>query len=87
MTGIFFTDLDDSHPIPLSYQPKMNMQRFQQFLEAEEKNTTLSTISGQAGMSHLDQMLNSQLNSKIIQSSQLPDLTAATSKGDIALMY
>ncbi|XP_060598637.1 alpha-protein kinase 1-like [Ruditapes philippinarum] len=80
MTGFFFTDLDDSHPIPLSYQPKMNMQRFQQFLEAEEKNTTLSTISGQAGMSHLDQMLNSQLNSKIIQSSQLPDLTAATSK-------
>ena len=75
------SDLDDSHPGPLAYQPKMNMQRFQKFLEAEEKNSTLSTISGQAGMSHLGQMLTSQLNSKNIQSSQLPDLTGVTTKG------
>ncbi|XP_053393996.1 putative uncharacterized protein DDB_G0268364 isoform X2 [Mercenaria mercenaria] len=74
------SDLDESHPVPLSYQPKMNMQRFQQFIEAEEKNTTLSTISGQAGMSHLGQMLSSQLNSRNIQSSQLPDQTELTSK-------
>ncbi|KAK3089640.1 hypothetical protein FSP39_005265, partial [Pinctada imbricata] len=45
---------DGDAPEPITYQPKMNMQRFQQFLAAEEKNNTLSTISGQAHLSHLD---------------------------------
>ncbi|XP_052774477.1 spindle and centriole-associated protein 1-like [Mya arenaria] len=66
------SDLDDSHPAPLNYQPKINMQRFQQFLEAEEKNTTLSTINGQAGLSHLGQLNGA------IQSSHLPDTTGNT---------
>ncbi|KAL4236409.1 spindle and centriole associated protein 1 [Mactra antiquata] len=75
------TELDDSNPVPLSYQPKMNMKRFQQFLEAEEKNATLSTISGQAGMSHLGQMMTSQLSGQnLVQSSQLPDQTNNSSK-------
>ena len=46
---------EGDEPEPITYQPKMNMQRFQQFLAAEEKNNTLSTISGQAHLSHLDQ--------------------------------
>jgi len=51
------------------------MKRFQQFLEAEERNNTLSTISGQAGMSHLG------LVNGAVQSSQLPDTTANTGRG------
>lgn len=40
---------------PIMYQPKIDLNRFQRFLEAEEKNNTLSTISGQAHLSHMDQ--------------------------------
>lgn len=71
------TDLEESREEPLSYQPKMNMQRFQQFLEAEERNNTLSTISGQAGMSHLG-YLNP---GAAVHSSHLPDQTNNTNKG------
>ena len=80
---LFFTiDLDDSQPVPLNYQPKINLQRFQQFLEAEEKNATLSTISGMAGMSHLGQTFASQI-AGLAQSSQLPDQTNLNSKGTV----
>ena len=56
----------------------MNMQRFQDFLEREEQgnnNNTISTISGQAGMSHLGPGAFSRLMGGAIQSSQLPDLS------------
>ncbi|XP_071152597.1 spindle and centriole-associated protein 1-like [Mytilus edulis] len=50
------TDSDDEDDEdPSFYQPKFNLDRFQQFLANEEKNHTISTISGQAQMSHLDQ--------------------------------
>ena len=70
---------DEATHAPVSYQPKMNMQRFQEFLEKEEKNNTLSTISGQAGMSHLGQGMFSQMMGGPIQSSQLPDLSRGES--------
>ncbi|KAK6179112.1 hypothetical protein SNE40_011544 [Patella caerulea] len=41
-----------SNPHPIVYQPQMNLQRFQQFIANEEKNQTLSSIGGQAQLSH-----------------------------------
>lgn len=50
------TDSDSEEEMePIMYQPKIDLNRFQRFLEAEEKNNTLSTISGQAHLSHMDQ--------------------------------
>ena len=66
---------EEAPQAPVTYQPKINMQRFQDFLEKEEKNNTLSTISGQAGMSHLGQGTFSQMMGGAVQSSQLPDLS------------
>lgn len=50
-----FVLTDEESPEPLVYEPKFNMARFQQFLQAEEKNQSMSTISGQAQLSQLDQ--------------------------------
>ncbi|KAK3590770.1 hypothetical protein CHS0354_017286 [Potamilus streckersoni] len=52
-------------PEPIVYHPKLNLERFQQFLAAEERNHTISTISGHAGLSHL--------GPGPIHSSQIPD--------------
>ncbi|XP_062600724.1 spindle and centriole-associated protein 1-like [Saccostrea cucullata] len=50
------TESDEEEEMePIMYQPKIDLNRFQKFLEAEEKNNTLSTISGQAHLSHMDQ--------------------------------
>ncbi|XP_061175391.1 spindle and centriole-associated protein 1-like isoform X1 [Saccostrea echinata] len=50
------TESDEEEEMePIMYQPKIDLNRFQRFLEAEEKNNTLSTISGQAHLSHMDQ--------------------------------
>ncbi|OWF34838.1 Spindle and centriole-associated protein 1 [Mizuhopecten yessoensis] len=66
----FETDSDDEAvaPEPISYQPQMNMERFEKFLAHEEKNNTLSTISGQAQISQLAQ--------GPIQSTQIQDTTS-----------
>ena len=56
----------------------MNIRRFQDFLEREEQgnnNNTISTISGQAGMSHLGAGGYSRIMGGAVQSSQLPDLS------------
>ncbi|KAL5021637.1 hypothetical protein ScPMuIL_000792 [Solemya velum] len=47
------SDSDDEveEPAPIHFQSKLNMDRFQQFLAAEEKNHSVSTISGQAQLS------------------------------------
>ncbi|KAL3867714.1 hypothetical protein ACJMK2_040580 [Sinanodonta woodiana] len=55
---------------PIVYQPKLNLERFQQFLAAEERNHTISTISGHAGLSHL--------GPGPIHSSQIPDSSQCT---------
>lgn len=51
----FDSDSDEEAvaPDPITYQPMMNMERFQMYLATEEKNQTLSTISGQAQLSQL----------------------------------
>lgn len=54
-TNLFLLSDDEDDEDPSFYQPKFNLDRFQQFLANEEKNHTISTISGQAQMSHLDQ--------------------------------
>ena len=64
------------------YQPKMDLNRFQRFLEAEERNNTLSTISGQAHLSHLDQ---GPVQSTRIQDSQSLQTTQATQGGEKAV--
>ncbi|XP_060081731.1 spindle and centriole-associated protein 1-like [Ylistrum balloti] len=63
----FETDSDDEAvaPDPITYQPQMNMERFERYLAHEEKNNTLSTISGQAQLSQLAQ--------GPIQSTQIQD--------------
>lgn len=63
----FETDSDDEAvaPDPITYQPQMNMERFEKYLAHEEKNNTLSTISGQAQLSQLAQ--------GPIQSTQIQD--------------
>ncbi|XP_033739130.1 spindle and centriole-associated protein 1-like [Pecten maximus] len=63
----FETDSDDEvvAPDPITYQPQMNMERFEKYLAHEEKNNTLSTISGQAQLS--------QLALGPIQSTQIQD--------------
>lgn len=54
VTSIVNSDSEEEME-PIMYQPKIDLNRFQRFLEAEEKNNTLSTISGQAHLSHMDQ--------------------------------
>lgn len=54
VTSIVISDSEEEME-PIMYQPKIDLNRFQRFLEAEEKNNTLSTISGQAHLSHMDQ--------------------------------
>lgn len=54
VTSIVNSDSEEEME-PIMYQPKIDLNRFQSFLEAEEKNNTLSTISGQAHLSHMDQ--------------------------------
>ena len=80
MFQILFSEDEVAHAA-VSYQPKMNMQRFQEFLEKEENmnNNTLSTISGQAGMSHLGHGTFSRIMGGPAQSSQLPDLSQGES--------
>ncbi|ESO88089.1 hypothetical protein LOTGIDRAFT_234670 [Lottia gigantea] len=49
------SDSDDDetdNPHPIVYHQQMNLHRFQQFLANEEKNQTLSSIGGQAQLSH-----------------------------------
>ncbi|XP_022316534.2 spindle and centriole-associated protein 1-like isoform X1 [Crassostrea virginica] len=69
------TDSEDEEMEPIMYQPKMDLNRFQRFLEAEERNNTLSTISGQAHLSHLDQ---GPVQSTRIQDTQSLQTTQAT---------
>ena len=57
------------------------MQRFQQFIEAEERNNTLSTISGKAGLSHLGSNVSQQHLQGNAQSSQLPEQSGVLSQG------
>ncbi|XP_067677892.1 spindle and centriole-associated protein 1-like [Haliotis asinina] len=70
-----FTDSesdDGSAMEPIVYQPQMNLQRFQQFLAAEEeRNQTLSSIGGQA---QLTQNASGPIQSTRLQSTQ--DVTA-----------
>lgn len=54
VTSVVIPDSEEEME-PIMYQPKIDLNRFQRFLEAEEKNNTLSTISGQAHLSHMDQ--------------------------------
>ena len=75
--SIVFTEDEEMEPI--MYQPKMDLNRFQRFLEAEERNNTLSTISGQAHLSHLDQ---GPVQSTRIQDSQSLQTTQATQGGE-----
>ncbi|XP_046330738.2 spindle and centriole-associated protein 1-like isoform X2 [Haliotis rufescens] len=66
-----FTDSesDDGDAMePIVYQPQMNLQRFQQFLAAEEeRNQTLSSIGGQA---QLTQNASGPIQSTRLQSTQ-----------------
>lgn len=75
--SIVFTEDEEMEPI--MYQPKMDLNRFQRFLEAEERNNTLSTISGQAHLSHLDQ---GPVQSTRIQDTQSLQTTQATQGGE-----
>lgn len=59
---------DEGEHYPNVYEPKFNLERFQQFLANEEKNNTLSTINGQAQMSHL---FNGPIQSTQIQVDSL----------------
>jgi hypothetical protein len=61
----------DDHD-PNIYQPQFNLERFQQFVANEERNHTISTISGQAQMSQLYQgpIQSTQIQLDSLQNTQ-----------------
>jgi hypothetical protein len=68
---MFFSDDEDDHD-PNIYQPQFNLERFQQFVANEERNHTISTISGQAQMSQLYQgpIQSTQIQLDSLQNTQ-----------------
>lgn len=63
---------DEDGQDPNIYQPQFNLERFQQFVANEERNHTISTISGQAQMSQLYQgpVQSTQIQLDSLQNTQ-----------------